>query len=132
MCASVNTLKASSDFKHIAKLGRKWVGAAFILQVLKEDAAGENPSNDGAFAHDAFRLGLTVSRRVGNAVKRNRAKRRLRETVRLLLKSGGAPAPCDLVIIAKSNAVTHDFAALQRDLARGLKALGVAGKAGSA
>lgn len=112
MCAAVDTLKASPDFQRIARTGKKWVGAAFIMQVSKKEDGG-------------FRLGLTVSRRVGNAVMRNRAKRRLREAVRLLLKGEPDLMPCDVVIIAKTAAVTYAFKPLCADIARGLVYAGV-------
>jgi ribonuclease P protein component len=108
------TLKASADFQRIAKQGRKWSGAAFIMQVLKsEDVKAP------------FRIGFTVSRRVGNAVQRNRAKRRLREIVRLFLKER-APAGCEMVLIAKTAAGSMDFAALRAEFDRGLVATGAA------
>jgi ribonuclease P protein component len=108
------TLKASSDFQRIAKAGRKWTGSAFIMQALKsEDALSP------------FRIGFTVSRRVGGAVQRNRAKRRLREMVRLFLKSG-APKGFDVVLIAKTSAGSMNFAAMCAEFQKGIAALGVA------
>lgn len=108
------TLKASSEFQRIAKQGRKWSGAAFIMQALKTE---DNTA--------PFRIGFTVSRRVGNAVQRNRAKRRLREMVRLFLKEKN-PQACDLVLIAKVSAGTMDFAAMRAEFQKGITALGIA------
>ncbi|MFN7400699.1 MAG: ribonuclease P protein component [Sandaracinobacter sp.] len=50
--------------------------------------------------HPAARAGFTVSKKVGNAVVRNRARRRLREAARLLLPDGGIPG-ADHVFIAR-------------------------------
>lgn len=108
------TLKASSDFQRIAKAGRKWTGGAFIMQVLKSEDASS-----------PFRIGFTVSRRVGNAVARNRAKRRLREMVRLFLKSN-TPKGYDVVLIAKTSAGSMDFALMCADFQKGITATGVA------
>lgn len=107
------TLKASEDFQRIARTGRKWTGSAFIMQVLKSEDASL-----------PFRVGFTVSRRVGNAVQRNRAKRRLREMVRLFLKQQ-APTGYDVVLIAKTSAGSMDFAAMCADFHKGLAAAGV-------
>lgn len=112
MCAAVTMIKASPDFQRIARNGKRWSGSAFILQVLKIDSP-------------AFRLGLTASRKVGNAVVRNRAKRRIREMVRLVLKSRTLSG-FDLVIICKTAAATHDFALMAADFEKGLIALKVA------
>ncbi|HYD19703.1 MAG TPA: ribonuclease P protein component [Patescibacteria group bacterium] len=112
MCAAVTMIKASPDFQRIARQGRRWSGSAFIMQLLKTD--------DGS----PFRLGLTASRKVGNAVIRNRAKRRLRELVRLQLKLR-ALAGFDLVIVAKTAAANHDFTAMNTDFETGLRALKV-------
>ena len=65
-------------------------------------------------------LGFTVTRKIGNAVVRNRARRRLREAVRPLLP-GPAPQGHDLVLVARPRAVDQPFAALQADLAAALR-----------
>jgi len=117
MCAGVPTLKTSHDFRRIAQTGQKWVTPAFIMQLSKNDSTG-------------FRLGLTVSRKVGNAVVRNRAKRRLRETVRLYLKDQplcGIDQPLcgiDIVLIGRTAAADIDFIKLQKDFRWALKSLG--------
>ncbi len=69
---------------------------------------------------ETARFGFTVSRRIGNAVKRNRAKRRLRELVRRI-----APAHVrtgyDYVLIARPPALERSFRALERDLVAALR-----------
>lgn len=82
------------------------------MQVLKKN---DDPN---------FRLGLTVSRKVGNAVVRNRAKRRLREMVRGAIKTRGITS-CDIVIIAYTSATTRDFKEMSADFTKGLDATGV-------
>lgn len=113
MCAGVPTLKTSHDFRRIAQTGQKWVTPAFILQISKDDT------------RPGFRLGLTVSRKVGNAVVRNRAKRRLREAVRLHLQRQPLDG-LEIVLIGRTAAADIDFTKLQKDLRWALKSLGVA------
>ncbi|MDY0008804.1 MAG: ribonuclease P protein component [Bdellovibrionales bacterium] len=119
MCAGVPTLKTSHDFRRIAQTGQKWVTPAFIMQISKNGNTG-------------FRLGLTVSRKVGNAVVRNRAKRRLREAVRLYLQQYNIPQDSaeplhgiEIVLIGRTAAADIDFVKLQKDLRWALKSLGV-------
>jgi len=71
-----------------------------------------------------FRLGLTVSRKVGNAVVRNRAKRRLREMARLCI-SPEKLAGFDIVLIARASAAERDFSLLKQDFLQGLEKLGI-------
>lgn len=59
------------------------------------------------------RVGLTVSAKVGNAVKRNRVKRWLREIVRH--EKASLPASVDLVLIARPGAADADYHLLHRD-----------------
>jgi ribonuclease P protein component len=87
------------------------------MQALKQE--GAEPS-----FRPSFRLGLTVSRKVGNAVMRNRAKRRLREVVRLY------PSPekllgWDIVLIGRTSSSERDFELMRQDFMQGLKNLGV-------
>ena len=73
----------------------------------------------------APRLGFTVTKRVGNAVVRNRTRRRLQEAARLNL----AERPLvgvDLVLIGREATRGRDFAALREDLRRALAKVGVA------
>ena len=68
------------------------------------------------------RLGLTVSRRIGNAVVRNRLKRRVRECYRLKLRAM-LPAGVEMVVIARSGAGDLDWATLERELGAGVNGL---------
>jgi ribonuclease P protein component len=67
------------------------------------------------------RVGFTVSRKVGNAVVRNRVRRRLREVARLVI--GQARADLDYVLIGRQGALKRDFAVLQQELVEALKRL---------
>lgn len=118
MTALFQPLKDSQDFKSIARNARRWTGSCFVLL-----------SRTSADPAAPFRFGLTASRKVGNAVVRNRAKRRLREVVRATAKQAlatGAPLQgYDVVIIARTACTTIDYALLQNEFVRGLKHLGI-------
>ena len=68
------------------------------------------------------RVGFTVTKKQGNAVARNRIKRRLREIARLHLGSQ-ARAGFDYVLIGRAQAITREFAGLEQDLNSALKRL---------
>jgi ribonuclease P protein component len=67
-----------------------------------------------------MRVGFTASRKVGNAVARNRAKRRLRAAAAAILPKVGRPGT-DYVLIARAATASRPFAALVSDLAAGLR-----------
>ncbi len=75
---------------------------------------------DRADGNPQMRIGYTVTKKTGNAVVRNRMKRRFRELARELLPQSGV-AGADYVIIGRMSGVTREFSALRADLSRALK-----------
>ena len=71
----------------------------------------------------AVRVGITVSSKVGNAVARNRVRRRLREAARLVLPVNAA-AGRDYVLIGRTATLRRPFTALLSDLEAALRRLG--------
>ncbi len=72
---------------------------------------------------DQLRVGFTVSRRVGNAVTRNRMKRRFRALAREIIPAQGYPGS-DHVMIGRASGIERDYAALRQDLTRALGRIG--------
>lgn len=99
-------LTERKQFLAAAAHGRRFRSSAFTAQV--RDAEGE----DG---REGLRLGLTASRKVGGAVERNRIRRRLREAARVALAAQSSRT-CDIVVVARREVLTADFAALVADL----------------
>ena len=85
-------------------------------------AGGLRPTQDRDDGDDAVRFGLTVTRKIGAAVLRNRIKRRLRAACASVLPLHGETA-CDYVLIARADAAQQPFAALLDDLKRALLTL---------
>ena len=106
------TLKKRSDFLRVANMRKKWVTPAIIVQVL---------SNNGV-EQDQIRVGYTASKKVGNAVQRNYAKRRMREVAKQVLTKK-ARNDHDYVLIARREIGDYPFSELIRDLKWALKRL---------
>ncbi|MCD2322463.1 ribonuclease P protein component [Sphingomonas sp. IC-56] len=70
-------------------------------------------------ADPAIRVGITVSKKVGNAVIRNRMKRRFRALVREVLPTAGI-AGADHVLIGRNSGIERDYDALKAELAKAL------------
>jgi ribonuclease P protein component len=111
-------LRRRADFKAVAA-GRRVASQGFVLQALK---AG----NDAKAGHRSPRIGFTVTKKVGNAVVRNRIRRRLREAARMA--ASHAEAGTDYVVVARQSALTLQFERLVTDLVAGFDALSRGGK----
>ena len=86
------------DFVFLSKYGKKIQDSNFIILYMPRESTGESTGEP-----EHSRLGITVSKRVGNAVLRNRLKRLIREYFRLNKK--GLTGYWNLNIIAKKTAV---------------------------
>lgn len=104
-------LRKRADFLRAAQARRQGV-PGFLLQARARD--------DG---DPAVRLGFTCSKKIGNAVMRNRAKRRLREVARAVLPALARPG-WDYVLVGRPGAtVSRAFAALLADLETALRSV---------
>ncbi len=106
-------LKRRAEFLRVASRGRKAAVHGLVLQALAREDAGP------------ARIGFTVTKKVGNAVVRNRTRRRLKEAARLLF-AAAAPDGVDLVLIGRDATRGRAFALLLDDLSRALAKAGVA------
>lgn len=111
----LKTLKKRPEFL-AANAGARAAKPGFVVLAL---ARAEGNPHIGA---ETIRFGLTVTKKIGNAVKRNRARRRLRAAAQSRLPSLGRPG-WDYVLIARDRAVDRPFAALQSDLESALEML---------
>lgn len=94
-------LKRRADYQKVYKHGVRVIGRHVVLFFLESRERGG-------------RFGVTATRKIGGAVVRNRAKRRLRELYRLHLHDGAAPS-CDIVANARRSSATAPWAELEKD-----------------
>jgi ribonuclease P protein component len=104
-------IKKRSDFL-AANRGKRYATPGFVL--LVSDRRDED---------SAIRLGITITKKVGNAVIRNRMRRRFRELMRELLGEKGK-AGADHILIGRDGGIERDFGELRADMARALDKLG--------
>lgn len=102
-------LKKRKDFVRTQR-GQAWRTPAFVLTARAHEEEPGSPA----------RFGFTVTKRIGNAVRRNRVKRQLREIVRQTAPSL-ARAGHDYVLIARNRALNHGFAELADDFRAALE-----------
>lgn len=106
------SLPRRADFLRAARLGQRVAAPGMVAQLL--DRGDEAP----------VRLGITATKKLGNAVVRNRVRRRLREAARLELGDaaarGEAVLGLDLVLIGRDGTRGREFGALREDLRRAL------------
>jgi len=108
------SVEKSADFKRISKRDQKFFSKSIILLTAPTPQFYLYNSATQKNAKDFCRLGLTVSKTVGNAVVRNRAKRQLREAFRELLFC--AKNHRDYVIIARKEIAAASFDKIIADL----------------
>lgn len=118
MSPTVPRLKRRADFLTVARKGQKWAAPGLVLQALKRDDIGQG-----------IRAGFTVTRKVGNAVVRNRARRRLRAVAEQVLPEWGK-AGHDYVLIGRQGTLGRTFPALIGDLRKALERVETGHKGG--
>jgi ribonuclease P protein component len=112
--ATLARLKRRAEFLQVAGFRKKWAAPGLVLQAA--------PGPDGDTGRP--RVGFTASRKVGIAVIRNRARRRLKAAVAATMPLHAA-AGHDYVLIARAETVRRPYADLVGDLETGLKRLGL-------
>lgn len=106
----ISRLRVRRDFLFVAQ-GRKAVRSSVVVQ-----------AREGHCPPDEIRVGFTATRKIGNAVVRNRAKRRLKEAARLLLPLHGQ-AGTDYVFIARVTTGAKAWTRLLDDVQSALQTL---------
>lgn len=105
-------LKRKQDFKKVYNYGNSVVNRELVLFILENKRV------------DSYRFGISVSKKIGKAVTRNRVKRLIKEAINSLLKEYSLDNHNDLVIIARkptSQMELHQFEKSLRDLFRKAK-----------
>jgi len=96
-------LTRRADFLR-ARRGRSWAARCLVLQALPNDRDAETA-----------RFGFTATKKIGSAVIRNRARRRMKEAVRQIAPDK-ARAGFDYVVIARQGILTHEFPDIVQEL----------------
>lgn len=107
---NTQSLKLNKDFRLLYKRGKSVAGGFVVIY--------QRPNK-----HEYNRVGFTVSKSVGKAVQRNRTKRLMRESYRLL--EDRLASYSDMVIVARNRAEGKSFAQIYRDMEFVLNSLGL-------
>lgn len=104
------SIKLNKEFRRLYYKGGSFVSDVLVLYTLKNRNEGN-------------RLGITVSKKMGKAVVRNRVRRKIRESYRLL--EDKIPAGYDLCFVARGRAVEADFEKISSSMTYVLKKSGL-------
>ena len=107
----LNTIKKRIDFIKISKKGKRIFAKGFILQKYKRDLP---------IKENAARVGFTITKRIGNAVVRNKIRRRLRTIMREIVNNY-LKKNYDYVIIANKKSLSMDYKELKSDIIKTIK-----------
>jgi ribonuclease P protein component len=109
---AIGRLKTRDEFLR-ARDGTRFAAPTLVLQAIRREEA------EAEAAREIARFGFTATKSLGGAVVRNRARRRLKEAVRLVAPKHATPG-YDYVLIARAGTVQRPFAEITRDLERAL------------
>ncbi len=114
MAVAVERLKRRPDFLLVADTRRRHATPGLVLQARRRDTSGATEA--------IVRVGFTATRKIGNAVIRNRARRRLRAVAAAILPLEAAPGH-DYVLIARGGTIKRPYDKLLADLRTALAAV---------
>ena len=119
MPPSLRRLKTRPEFLRVAGARRSWVTPGVIVQTrcraCTEDRAGQAGPGTEVGPDETIGVGFTASRKVGSAVARNRARRRLKALAGEVLPTAGRPG-YDYVLIARGETLRRPYIELAGDL----------------
>ena len=122
---ALHTLRVRREFLAVAK-GDKQVRRGLVLQARQRDVNALTDLDDASGstndANTALRFGLTATKKIGNAVMRNRTRRRLRGLAHEILSAHGQPG-YDYVLIGRAATKHRTWDGLRTDLRSALKKL---------
>ena len=107
--SKLQVMPARSDFLRARNQGQKALARGLAIQVIRRDT-------------DIWRVGLTASKKIGNAVCRNRARRRMRALARQHLATMARPG-VDYVLIARHDTISCDWQDLVTGLTKAIRYL---------
>ena len=106
------SLKKNRDFQVVYKNGRSYANKYLVMYIMEND-------------QNKNRLGISVSKKVGNSVKRNRARRLMKESYRHLEENLPQHVHYDFVIIARNTISGKKCAEVEKSLLSAMKRAGV-------
>ena len=113
----IRRIKKRKDFLRVAQKGQKSAVPGLVLQIL-------HWRNNKPKSPTSFRIGFTVTKKIGNAIMRNRTRRRLKAAA-LNVMAVHARENTDYVLIGRASTLKRPFKLLVADLERAMQKLNV-------